>query len=427
MEGVGLLTPSVAILVIFAFAVMSFLFALAESSLFSLGQQSIHRMRQQKAPDADWIVQQLGNPHEVMAVLVFGNTLFNSAIWATGLLMVISGIWPPFSTLSSLVILILIGCEVMPKALAVRLPEKWSMASVRLLTFLQWLNHPLRHVTRWMNQLILRWTPNRFRKEVSRTGDSDYQELLELGYQQGMLGLGEKEIILEIIELDCKCATDVMTPRSQVVALPFDLALTQMCEEARKQTFRRIPLYSETLDQMVGILDTRKLFLNPEGDLFECTELPSFVPESMNLLALFKSLQRQRRGMAVVVDEFGGLAGVVTMEDILEEILGPIRNENESEAFEIEVLAPGKWRVSGLLEVDAFREYCPSLEEVVEVDTMGGLFTMKLGYVPEAEETVLFGNLKLTSKIVGERRIKELLVQQMAQSGNAPSENKAAQ
>ncbi|MGB1673819.1 MAG: transporter associated domain-containing protein [Limisphaerales bacterium] len=117
----------------------------------------------------------------------------------------------------------------------------------------------------------------------------------------------------------------------------------------------------------------------------------------------------------------------VALEDILEEILGPIRNENESEAFEIEVLAPGKWRVSGLLEVDAFREYCPSLEDVIEVDTMGGLFTMKLGYVPEAEETVLFGNLKLTSKIVGERRIKELLVQQTAQPGNAPSENKAAQ
>ena len=73
----------------------------------------------------------------------------------------------------------------------------------------------LRQVTRWMNHLILRWTPNRFPQEASRTGDSDYQELLELGYQQGMLGLGEKEIILEIIELDCKCATDVMTPRSQ--------------------------------------------------------------------------------------------------------------------------------------------------------------------------------------------------------------------
>ena len=124
--------------------------------------------------------------------------------------------------------------------------------------------------------------------------------------------------------------------------------------------------------------------------------------------------------MAVVVDEFGGLAGVVTMEDILEEILGPIRNENESEAFEIEVLAPGKWRVSGLLEVDAFREYCPSLEDVIEVDTMGGLFTMKLGYVPEAEETVLFGNLKLTSKIVGERRIKELLVQRHSPGMHLP-------
>jgi len=175
-----------------------------------------------------------------------------------------------------------------------------------------------------------------------------------------------------------------------------------------------MPLYSESLDQIVGILDTRLLFLNPSGDLFECTELPSFVPESMNLLALFKSLQRQRRGLAVVVDEFGGLAGVVTMEDILEAILGPIRNENESEDFEFEVLASGLWRVSGLLEIEVFREHCPELGEVHEVDTMGGLFTMKLGYVPDGEETVQYGGLKLTSKVVGERRVKELLVERLS-------------
>ena len=131
----------------------------------------------------------------------------------------------------------------------------------------------------------------------------------------------------------------------------------------------------------------------------------------MNLLELFKSLQRQRRGMAVIVDEFGGIAGVVTMEDILEEILGPIRNEDEPEAFEIETLSPGKWRVNGLMEIEDFLHYYPQLGEIAEVDTIGGLFTMHLGYVPEGEETIHFRGLSMTSKLIGERRVKELLIQ----------------
>jgi putative hemolysin len=315
----------------------------------------------------------------------------------------------------ALVLMILLGCEVIPKALAVRLPEKWSLAVVRPLRFMEWTARPLEKLADWMGDAINQWAPKRLRGEITRGGgDSDYQELLELGHQQGVLGQGEKEIIQEIIELDRKCATDVMTPRSQVKAIAFDMPIQDMRSEARQASFRRMPLYSESLDQIVGILDTRLLFLNPSGDLFECTELPSFVPESMNLLALFKSLQRQRRGLAVVVDEFGGLAGVVTMEDILEAILGPIRNENESEDFEFEVLASGLWRVSGLLEIEVFREHCPELGEVHEVDTMGGLFTMKLGYVPDGEETVQYGGLKLTSKVVGERRVKELLVERLS-------------
>ena len=409
------MTSGIAILLIFAFGLMSFLFALAESSLFSLGQQAVQRLRQRKASDAEWIVNKLSKPNGIVATLVFGNTLFNSAIWATGLMMVIKGAWPPVATLVALVLMILLGCEVIPKALAVRLPEKWSLAVVRPLRFMEWTARPLEKLADWMGDAINQWAPKRLRGEITRGGgDSDYQELLELGHQQGVLGQGEKEIIQEIIELDRKCATDVMTPRSQVKAIAFDMPIQDMLSEASQASFRRMPLYSESLDQIVGILDTRLLFLNPSGDLFECTELPSFVPESMNLLALFKSLQRQRRGLAVVVDEFGGLAGVVTMEDILEAILGPIRNENESEDFEFEVLASGLWRVSGLLEIEVFREHCPELGEVHEVDTMGGLFTMKLGYVPDGEETVQYGGLKLTSKVVGERRVKELLVERLS-------------
>ena len=99
------------------------------------------------------------------------------------------------------------------------------------------------------------------------------------------------------------------------------------------------------------------------------------------------------------------------MEDILEEILGQIRNEDEPEAFKIETLAPGKWRINGLMEIEDFLTYYPKLGNIAEVDTMGGLFTMQLGYVPESEESIQFKGLTMTAMVVGERRVKELVVQ----------------
>jgi CBS domain containing-hemolysin-like protein len=161
----------------------------------------------------------------------------------------------------------------------------------------------------------------------------------------------------------------------------------------------------------VGILNTRALLLDPQIDLADAIEFPSFVPETMNLLQLFKSLQRQQRGMAIVLDEFGGVAGLVTMEDILGELVGKLRGETEAEIFVMEKLGEGRWRLSGTTRLDDFRREHPPLRDVPEVETMGGLLTHLLGVVPSSGESVTFRGLKLTAQVVEERRVRELLVE----------------
>src|SRR3981081_3617311 len=113
-----------------------------------------------------------------------------------------------------------------------------------------------------------------------------------------------------------------MKPRAQMACKSDELSIEEMIEAARKHRHRRLPIYDETPDTIVGILNTRALLLDPQIDLADAIEFPSFVPETMNLLQLLKSLQRQQRGLAIVLDEFGGTAGIVTMEDILEEMIG---------------------------------------------------------------------------------------------------------
>jgi CBS domain containing-hemolysin-like protein len=204
-----------------------------------------------------------------------------------------------------------------------------------------------------------------------------------------------------------------MRPRSQMAAISDELSIEEMIAAAKRYRHRRLPIYDETPDTIVGILNTRALLLDPQVDLADAIEFPSFVPETMNLLQLFKSLQRQQRGMAIVLDEFGGVAGLVTMEDILGELVGKLRSETETESFVMEKLDAGRWRVSGTTRLDDFRREHPPLGDVPEVETMGGLMMHLLGVVPGAGESVTFRGLKLTAQVADGRRVRELLVEQV--------------
>jgi putative hemolysin len=233
---------------------------------------------------------------------------------------------------------------------------------------------------------------------------------LELAYQQGTLGGAEKEIILQIIGLDRQTAKDVMKPRSRMAAIPDDLSVEDMIAAARKFKHSRLPMYDETPDTIVGVLNARALLLDPHLDLADVIEFPSFVPESMNLLQLLKSLQR-RRGLAIVLDEFGGTAGIVTLQDIVEQMVGEIRGEDEAAGFVMEKLGPGRWRVNGTMRLEDFRREYPALGEEVEVDTMGGLMVALREMVPVVGDSVVFHGLKLTALAGDERRVRELRVE----------------
>jgi CBS domain containing-hemolysin-like protein len=265
-------------------------------------------------------------------------------------------------------------------------------------------------VAQGLTNLTLRAVPSP-PSQAAGLSDAEYQELLEMAFQQGALAAGEKEIILQIINLDRRHARDVMKARAQMACICDDLSVPEMMEAARRFKHRRLPMYDESPDTIVGVLNTRALLLDPEADLDLAIEFPSFVPESMNLLQLLKSLQRRQRGLAIVLDEFGGTAGIVSIEDILAEVLGEIRSEHATEPAVLEKLAPNRWRVSGGLRLDNFRREYPQLPEYPGCETMAGLALQQFEVVPAAGEAVLVAGLRLTVQAADERRIRELLVE----------------
>ena len=348
----------------------------------------------------------------MQATLALGNTFANAAILAAALRMVFNARWGFGLTMLALAAVVLLVGEVLPKTLAVRQPERWALRVAWPMLVFRRLTKPFYRAAQWTNAAILKQAAATATPPAAVT-EAEYQELLELAWQQGTLEESEREIILQIISLDRRTARDVMRPRAGMTCVSDDATVAEMIATAQKHKHRRLPIYDETPDTIVGILNTRALLLNPKIDLAEVIEFPSFVPESMNLLQLFRALQKQQRGLAIVLDEFGSAAGLVTMEDILGGIVGKIRVATEPQGFVMEKLSPGHWRVNGTMRLEDFRREFPPLPEVSEVETMGGLLTHLLGVVPQAGESAMFAGLKFTSQVADERRVRELLVHQI--------------
>src|SRR5579862_125497 len=401
-----------AVAVILISAGASFFFALAEAALLSLNKWQARQLAEHHPRAGAMVARLLEQPQDLLATMALGNTFANAAMLAVALQMVFDGRWPFLWAVTLLLALILIGCEVLPKTLAVRQPERWAQRVGGLLLLFQRFTTPLRYVAQKMDEAILKLAAPQFIRPATALTDGEYHELLEMAYQQGTLAESEKEIILQIISLDQRMVRDVMRPRTGMACISDDATVKEMMAAAKKFRHRRLPIYDETPDTIVGILNTRALLLDPRIDLADAIEFPSFVPETMNLLQLFQSLQKQQRGLAVVLDEFGSTAGIVTMEDILGLLVGKIRAEaRQPEGFVMEKLTPGRWRVNGTMRLDDFRREFPALSEVAEVETMGGLLVHLLGVVPNAGESATFNGLKLTAQAADERRVRELLVE----------------
>lgn len=403
--------PIVAIVLVLVCAGAGFFFALAETALFSLSRWQVRQLTNRKERAGALAAELLGQPQDLLATMVLGNTFANGGILAVGLWMALGGHWPVVWTVLGIFLVTLFIGEVLPKTFAVRRPEVWSLRVARPLAWLHRVTRPLHQLAQKINRALLTTLiPTSVQPQATLT-DADYRELVEFAFQQGNLAQSARDIILQIINLDRRTVHDVMRPRAQMAAIPDDLSIEDMIEAARKSRHRRLPMYDETPDTIVGILNTRALLLDPNVDLSEAIEFPSFVPETMNLLQLFKSLQRQRRGMAIVLDEFGGVSGLVTMEDILGELVGKFHRRIEAEGFVMEKLGKGHWRVNGTMRLDDFRREYPELGDVPSVETMSGVLLKCLDMVPAAGEWATFRGLKLTAHVVDERRVKELLVE----------------
>ena len=230
------------------------------------------------------------------------------------------------------------------------------------------------------------------------TGDEGVTALLEEGEAEGILEEEDRELIRNVVGFGDTVVREVMTPRTSILGIPASASLEETWSAFRGSRHSRMPIYDGTIDTIVGVLLLKDLMqLAPDSplDLATLAKPACFVPESKNILQLLRELQRARTQLALVVDEYGSLSGLVSLEDLLEEVFGELHDEHELQG-EIQELTPGTFMVSGQVHVEDLEERLGLPCERDGFDTLGGLIMARLGHVPQPQETVEVPGARLT-------------------------------
>jgi CBS domain containing-hemolysin-like protein len=263
--------------------------------------------------------------------------------------------------------------------------------------------------------------------EIDEASEGEIEAFIDVGQQEGILEPGEEELLKGIVEFGDTVVKSVMTPRTEVQSAPADTPLEELIELFMESGHSRIPLYMESTDQIVGVLHIRDLLegLRTEEDLSaeELAMEPFVIPVTKPIADLLREFQARRQQLAVVVDEFGGAAGVVTVEDLLEEIVGEIADEHEQQDVERVSLADGVWQLAGSCEVDELEELFGVDLDEVQSETVGGLVFNSLGYLPDAGEKLVLRGLEFEVIEVSDRRIRTVRVERAAPSESPGAED----
>ena len=392
----------------------SALFSGLETALFSLKKHQIRRLQEQHPALADFMTAFRENPRRVLNVLLLGGTLVNLPLVILCLFLLwhgpgFSGI-PPWLAAIAIFAIIVLVCDLIPKLLALSNPYRLSKLGVfTLRALMPLLDQVGRALESLSTGIIERLTPLHLHTRA-RLSDEELEVLVEMGEEEGTLQEAEGEMIQEIIKLGDKTAKDCMTPRVDTFAVADDLSNEEAIALLKERRHRRVPVYADTPDQIAGIIDVKTFLLDPAEHYTETLLPPSFVPETMRAMDLLRRFLTHAQGLAIVVDEFGGTEGIITLADIVEEIMSDAAPLGDAELY-IEPLEGGRFLVSGNARLDDLSEHLGFDLEADGIDTIGGFVFNRLGYLPNSGTQFEIPRLAITVRRVSRKRIEEVLLE----------------
>ena len=407
-------------------------FASAEMAIVSVNRNRIKMLADDGNKKASLLVDLLEEPNKFLSTIQVGITLagfFSSASAATGISEVIgaslSQLGIPYAQSISLVVITIILSyftlvfgELVPKRIALQKSEQMAMLSVRPIVFVFKFAKPFVKLLSLSTNVLLRvigMSDTDLEEKVSR---EEIKSLVDAGEEYGVINQIEKEMINSIFDFDDKLAKEVMTPRTEVYMINSKLPLS--IEELLEENYSRIPVYEGDMDNIIGILYLKDFLHEAYQVGFENVDIkkllhrPYFVPECKNIDQLFKELQKSKKHLAVLIDEYGGFSGIVTIEDLIEEVMGDINDEYDDDDPVIRKIDNDTYIVNGLISIKELNDKLQLNldEETEDYDTLGGFLINQIDYIPsETEECMVeYENLLFKVQCVKDKRIETVKI-----------------
>jgi putative hemolysin len=352
------------------------------------------------------------NPRRVLGGILFADALLNLPLMILLIILMREIIRTPvpfWVTALGIFTVIVLLCDLIPKVVALSKP--YRIASTGLLT-LQTVLPLVDPIARRLQILSEKVADLFFANSEARARpltEEELETLIELSEEQGSLGAIESEMIQEIIKLGNKTVRDCMTPRTDMFALPDDLENAEVIAKVKARRFRRVPVYGETPDEILGVLDVKRFLFDPRVHYMEVLVTPSYVPETMKALDLLRNLLMRPDRLAIIVDEFGGTEGIITLADIIEEIISDAVPAADHTLY-IQEIGTEKWLVNAAARLDDLSEHLGIELEEDGIDTVGGLVFTHFGSLPRPGEQIRLGDLVFTVRKSSRKRIEEIVV-----------------
>jgi putative hemolysin len=421
------------LLVIVLLVLTNGIFVAAEIALVSIRRSRVEQLLDEGRPGAQRLQRVISDPFRFLAVIQLVVTFIGflaSAFAAVSLVEELASFLRSLGAGQSLaggialfVVTILLSLftivfgELVPKTLALANRDRVALALSRVIELLGNVLRPVVFVLTEVTAWISRGLGADVTKEAQITAE-ELKLIVERGGEQGVLEAEEEQMINAVIELGERRVHEVMVPRTEIIALPATASFEEAIDLIVQEGHSRIPVFEESIDEVVGILYAKDLlpFLKPDAGprpkLRSLLRTPVLVPESLTIDDLLHEQQRRKIHIAIVLDEYGGTAGLVTIEDLLEEIVGEIQDEYDVEEPLVERLSEDEARLDGRADIDELADLFDvtlSLEDEDEYDTIGGLIYHRIGGVPSAGDRVELDGLTLTVESTDGRRVGKVL------------------
>ncbi|HNR94599.1 MAG TPA: hemolysin family protein [Kiritimatiellia bacterium] len=397
------------LLLLIALLICSAFFSSSEVAFFSLNPLQISRLEARDPSAAARIREILVRPTKLLSTILTGNTLVNIVASAVGYSIVgrFGGAWAAVITIPLMTVLLLIFGEIGPKRLAIQRPVRLAVLYTPILNVVIRISRPLRH----MLEAITRSLAWLFHPRGHLLSGEEVASVMEVSHQKGLLDADERAMLSGIMRLEKLRASDVMTPRMDIVGIDLDDLPDDPVAVARSAKVPYLPVYREIPDHIEGILDVGAFLMDPDHQIERACVAPFYVPEAAPLNKLLGQFRREKRRLAVVVDEYGGTAGLISRGDIIEEITGHI---DGAEPYVIETLAPGKWLVDGQISLAELNQKLGLRLSEEGVDRFSGWIISKAGRLPRFGEAVLADGLRATVRKMRRHRIELVMLEKLA-------------